>query len=430
VTQRFKMMFFLLACCLMVSVRAEGFGPDKCDKECCQYTSPYGVKVTECSYNELTQVPQNVSPETQILDLRGNKIKYIPKSYLDKFPNLEKLHINYNDLERIDPGTFDNVPKLTYLDMHENEIKTIPAGLFKYNRKLETLKMHELLLESLPTALFDGLYKLETLKLAGNKDELKCDCQLVSQTFLKCSDYSTNTCTFSSKTDVITDIPKTFKCPAKCECYRQNGYFVASCNNRDLTEIPSDLPRNVQKLYLNHNKIEKIDDAALAHLQNLKELSLRGNKLSIITPGMFRGLYRLQKLYLNYNQITSIDATSFEDLMLLDYLDLHGNPLRTLDRKAFEGLQRLRTLDMHNCELETLPEKVFDPLMGLMYMRLEGNLKLQCSCPLIKKFMRMLRPGSYGKCTFQNQSKHIVHYGQQESPDPCVLNFIRDWLKN
>jgi len=428
-------MLFLLACCLMLSVQAEdhlseGFGSDRCDDECCYYTSPYGVKVAECSYNELTQAPQNVHHETQILDLRGNEIKFIPKSYFDRFPELEKLYINYNELERIESGSFDSLSKLTFLDMHENNIKTIPAGLFKNNRKLETLKMHENKLESLPTGLFDGLYKLETLKLGGNEDELKCDCSLVAQTFLKCSDHSSNTCTFSSKADVITEIPATFKCPAECECYRQNGYFVASCNNRDLTEIPNDIPRNVQKLFLNHNKIEKIEEASLAHLQNLKELSLRGNKLSSIEPGMFRGLYRLQKLYLNYNEIKSIAANSFEDLMLLDYLDLHGNPLKDLDRFAFEGLQRLRTLDLHNCELEGLPDKVFDPLMGLMYMRLEGNQKLECSCPLIKKFMRMLRPGSYGKCTFQNQSKHIVHYGQQESPDPCVLNFFMNWLVN
>ena len=85
--------------------------------------------MAECSYNRLTEAPSDVSSETQILDLRGNNIKHIPKHYFDNFPNLIKLYINYNDLEEIEAGSFDKLTKLEYLDMHENEIKKIPGNI-------------------------------------------------------------------------------------------------------------------------------------------------------------------------------------------------------------------------------------------------------------------------------------------------------------
>lgn len=420
------MKMFLLACCLLVAgVRAEF--ETKCDDECCQYTSTQGVKVTECSYNKLTQVPQNLSPQTQILDLRGNNIKHIPPRYFDNLPNIEKLYINYNDLEDISAGLFDALTKLTYLDMHENEIKQIPAGLFKMNKALKTLKMMELLIEGLPSGLYDDLNDLETLKLGGNSDKLKCGCQLVAKTNLKCTRFSTSTCTFTSKTDVIETLPTSFACPQKCKCYKQNGEIVASCSHRDLTEVPQDIPSGVEKLYLNHNDINDVDVDAFKHLQELKVLSLRGNKLTSITAGMFNGLGKLKTIYLNYNEITDIGPSSFKDLKNLDYLDLHGNAVSTIDENAFVGLTRLRTLDMHNNAMVSLPDKIFRPLWGLMYMRWEGNLNLVCTCSLIEKFMTLQRPGSHGKCWFNGVERHIMRWGNQVISDPCMSSWIANW---
>jgi len=421
------MKLLFLASTLLVLVRGEF--KTKCDEECCQYTSAEGVKVTECSYNQLTQVPQNVSPSTQILDLRGNNIKHIPTRYFEQFPDLLKLYINYNDLEDISVGTFDALTKLTFLDMHENEIKEIPAGLFAKNKALETLKMMELLIESLPTGLYDGLNNLKLLKLGGNSDKLKCGCQLVAKTNLKCTKYSVSRCTFTSQTDIIEKLAQSFNCPQKCKCYKQNGDIVASCSNRGLTSVPKDIPSNVQKLYLNHNDITHVGVDAFAELTKLKVLSLRGNKLNSITSGMFNGLSTLKTLYLNYNQITSIGARSFASLQKLDYLDLHGNLIRSLDEEAFVGLARMRTLDMHNNVVVNLPSNIFQPLSGLLYMRWEGNLDLVCTCQLVKKFMKLKKPGSHGKCSFNGVEKHIMAWGNQVISDPCISSWVRNWRK-
>jgi len=411
-------MKLILLACLLVYVCADF--ETRCTDECCQYTSTEGVKVAECSYNKLTQPPRDVSPETQVLDLRGNDIKHIPTDYFHNFPNLLKLHINYNDLETVSPGLFDKLTKLQYLDMHENEIEEIPADLFKHNKALKTLRMMELLIETLPTGLFDHLDNLHTLKLGGNSDKLKCSCDLVKHTKLKCSRFSVSTCTFKAGKDLIQPVARSFLCPKECKCYKQNGDVVVSCSHRGLTEVPSGIPAGTNKLYLNHNEITHVAVNTFAHLTQLKVLSLRGNKLSTITEGTFNGLKQLERLYINYNEITNIGTHSFKDLHNLQYLDLHGNTINSLDEKAFVGLKRLKTLDMHNNAVVSLPSNIFQPLLGLKYMRWEGNLDLVCTCELVMKFMDMQRPGSHGKCSFNGAEKHILRWGNQAIPEPCM----------
>jgi len=439
---------FILVC-VVAYVNAEF--TTRCDDECCQFIGTNNIKTTECAYNKLTQAPQNVSPETQVLSMKGNSIKTFPNGYFDKFTDLRELTISYNELESVDASLFDKLTKLTFLDIHDNEELTqIPAGLFSKNKELVTLKLAELKIDSLPSGLFDGLDKLKALYLDGSQvdasNPLVCSCAMVDKASLlkaACTSMSEESCKFKSSQDVIESVPASYVCPTKCRCSKVNSKIVADCSSQNLKAVPAQIPITTQKLYLNHNDISDVAVDAFKDLVNLEELSLRGNKLPSIRAGAFNGLTNLKKLYVNYNQIPTIPAEAFKELSKLEYLDLHGmSELHVLDENAFVGLASLKTLDMHNTDVISLPEKVFAPLTSLKKMRWEGNHHLACTCSLIEKFGLMDMPGSYGKCWFNGKEKHLKNWGNEAIPEPCqtlvgacppvqnYLKILKELMKN
>nr|AAX77056.1 variable lymphocyte receptor [Lethenteron appendix] len=87
-------------------------------------------------------------------------------------------------------------------------------------------------------------------------------------------------------------------CPSQCSC---SGTAV-DCRSRRLTSVPAGIPTNTEYLYLNSNKITKLE------------------------PGVFDRLVNLQKLWLYSNQLTSLPAGVFDNLKSLTHIYLFNNP--------------------------------------------------------------------------------------------------------
>ncbi|XP_029450941.1 leucine-rich repeat-containing protein 3-like [Rhinatrema bivittatum] len=130
-------------------------------------------------------------------------------------------------------------------------------------------------------------------------------------------------------------------CPEGCNCSAESG--VVRCSNRELKEIPMDIPEDTSVLYLDSNHITTIPD------------------------GAFRELYKLQELYLSNNLIDSISPGAFRELGAgLKLLDLSNNQIRQVGREAF-GKLRAKTRLYNNpwhceCSLQELIETLnLDP---------------------------------------------------------------------
>ncbi|XP_059202922.1 reticulon-4 receptor-like 2 [Centropristis striata] len=134
-------------------------------------------------------------------------------------------------------------------------------------------------------------------------------------------------------------------CPRLCVCYPTP--MTVSCQAQNLTIVPSGVPYDSQRVFLQNNRITE----------------LRADSFGFET----------QVLWLYGNNITWIEAGAFSNLRVLEELDLGDNPLHRLEGGAFRGLEKLQSLHMHRCKLATLPHDLFHKLYSLQFLYLQEN---------------------------------------------------------
>ena len=118
------------------------------------------------------------------------------------------------------------------------------------------------------------------------------------------------------------------RCPEACHCRRQ--LRVVSCIDRQLPNIPVDIPLSVQELYLDKNHLTHLPADSFSGLTNLVVLSLTENYIAGIDPGTFNGLKRLKLLSMRQNTLTLVDERVFQGLDGLTSLDLSQNHLASI----------------------------------------------------------------------------------------------------
>lgn len=139
-------------------------------------------------------------------------------------------------------------------------------------------------------------------------------------------------------------------CPTGCMCTGEKPYFT-SCIDRNLAEVPPDIPQRTEELYL------------------------KGNQIKALNEGAFRDLTSLRRLVFTYNRCESLEANAFVGLMDLIHLDLRWNNIASLPSYAFSGLQSLKTLELDFNDIQTIAESAFIDL-NLTKLGLENNRKL------------------------------------------------------
>ncbi|XP_073935083.1 trophoblast glycoprotein [Castor canadensis] len=108
--------------------------------------------------------------------------------------------------------------------------------------------------------------------------------------------------------------PLSGQCPPPCEC--SEAARTVKCVNRNLTEVPADLPPYVRNLFLTGNQLAVLPAGAFARRPPLAELAT---------------------LNLSGSHLEKVRAGAFEHLPSLRQLDLSHNPLANLSRFAFSG---------------------------------------------------------------------------------------------
>ncbi|XP_042299440.1 trophoblast glycoprotein-like isoform X1 [Sceloporus undulatus] len=213
-------------------------------------------------------------------------------------------------------------------------------------------------------------------------------------------------------------------CPEPCEC--SEAAKTVKCINKNLTEVPPNLPHYVQNLFLtgNHirhlasgtflselrlelssvnlsgNQLEQVDAEAFAGLSSLKRLDLSDNTLIWISPEAFgngssspleelnlrnslynnsrvaaiaellqRGTFlNLTHLYLSDNNLVYLPAGIFSMLPNLRQLDLHNNSLVGLHNVSFWGLRQLQNFNLGDNSLKCLRNSTLVQLRSLPWL--------------------------------------------------------------
>ena len=132
-----------------------------------------------------------------------------------------------------------------------------------------------------------------------------------------------------------------------------DGQFYTNCFSK-LTDVPTDIPSNATKIYLNNNYISNIEPGVFAYNTKCTNLRLNHNKLTEVRSDMWTGLGALEYLSLEHNDIGYIAPSTFADLPSLKGLYLHDNKLTTLPDNIFPPKQMptIEILTLHDNNLK------------------------------------------------------------------------------
>jgi slit protein 2 len=214
------------------------------------------------------------------------------------------------------------------LQLDHNEISCIEADAINGLNRLEIVTLNFNNLTTLPVLPLARLIDLRVLRLHDN--QFVCDCRLLwlakylkSHPFLGLNARCQDGDTFNSK-DItsliddekqcnsmdVDDIDYTCNvpvCPYPCTCF--NG--VVDCKDKDLIEIPRNIPDNTIELRLEKNRILEIPPKIFSHLKKLRRLDISNNLISTIYPDSFAGLKSLNSLILSNNQLVHLPLGLF-----------------------------------------------------------------------------------------------------------------------
>lgn len=104
------------------------------------------------------------------------------------------------------------------------------------------------------------------------------------------------------------------------------GEKYLDCQDRQLTTVMQDWPKDIHHLLLARNKIQVLRDNMFAQFTQLKSLDLQQNDISMMEDGAFTGLSQLTTLLLQHNQLKTASEEVLLPLPRLTYLRLYDNP--------------------------------------------------------------------------------------------------------
>ena len=160
-----------------------------------------------------------------------------------------------------------------------------------------------------------------------------------------------------------------------------------SVNNID--QLPDNFFAEVaslRELNLSNNSLTQLPPAVFANQRHLEVLLLAWNRLNLLPStsmssgdtnasgsGWFDNLVRLVVLDLSHNAIVRIRRHLFKDLYSLQVLRLEWNAIESVEPGSFASLSNLHTLQLANNRLTFIESSYFNGLLVLNQLRLDGN---------------------------------------------------------
>lgn len=135
-------------------------------------------------------------------------------------------------------------------------------------------------------------------------------------------------------------VPSPRLAPQGCYVAEEAGERTFRCSQADLRAVPTGIPNDTRKLYLDANQLASVPAGAFQHLPVLEELDLSHNVLAHVSGAAFQGLAgTLRHLDLSANQLASVPVEAFVGLQI--QVNLSANPWRC-DCALQEVLQQVR----------------------------------------------------------------------------------------
>lgn len=265
------------------------------------------------SYNRINFI--DVTAFSGLTSLKGlwltnNEISYIDPLIFESTRNLELLSLDSNSIREVSSRTFELLPLLTNLTLNGNRITTWSSTFHESNQALEVLRLDQNEISSLSGDVFSNLPHLKVLRVGNLIDELPTFIGLNSLEELYLNDNKLKAVSANSFTNLVN--------------LRKLDLSFNNIESVNFMLASTVLLPNLDILDLAFNNISEIPDGTFRMLSNLTDLSLRRNKIELLTAESIRPIAQIRKLDVSYNQITRIEKNFFSGVTNLTFLSL-GN---------------------------------------------------------------------------------------------------------
>lgn len=135
-----------------------------------------GKQTVECLDHQLINIPENIDPSTQVLDMSGSNLQILAGETFRRAEllNLQKLYLRNCRLGQIDEKAFDGLTNLIELDLSHNLLTSIPATSFQHITSLRDLTLASNPIQKIESHAFGNILSLSKLDLS------RCDLQSIS----------------------------------------------------------------------------------------------------------------------------------------------------------------------------------------------------------------------------------------------------------
>lgn len=264
------------------------------------------------------------------LNLEKNFIRHLPPGAF-KGTGIVHLVLAFNAIERIHVNAFDGITDtLEYLDLERNELSAVPGAI-------------------------KSLHKLKYLYLTSNNI-----CQL------------SNLPEFSGNLRVLSLSGNNFSVIPVNALRNFNDLSYLNMGYNTITEIPENIftiwGSQLQTILLRNNKITHLHLGSFNGLDQIKEISLSFNDITITNPYVFENVSQTLKiLELSFavfpaRSLESIDPLeALSPLTELMWLGLDNNNLKALSNESFAGMKELSYINLGFNHLKNIPQGLFIP---------------------------------------------------------------------
>ncbi|XP_053190532.1 leucine-rich repeat and immunoglobulin-like domain-containing nogo receptor-interacting protein 1 [Scomber japonicus] len=402
---------YLLAAGLALTSETRRLCPHSCR---CNTT----VLELNCSYGQLTTVPDGLPQDTKLLNLTHNIIKTLVHEQFQTLTHLLDLDLSDNFLAIIEVEAFLGLHSLLTLRLAHNHLKIIPVGAFAGLSKLQLLDISDNKILVVLDFTFHDLASLQFIKAEENDLVFISHQAFTGLTSLQ--ELHLDACNLTAvPTEALTQLSGL-----------RSFYF----HRLGLNSLPNYSFRHLvrlKELFISHCPwLETLSGNSLFGL-NLTSLTITHCNLSTVPYIPLHHLVYLVYLDLSFNPITYIHAM-LGDLLRLQEFHLVGGSLLRIELGAFRGLARFRLLNVSRNLLTTLEKRVFHSLDTLESLGLDNN-PLACDCRLlwvVRKRLYLDFGGYPPTCTtsVQLQGWNFLDFSEAELPglltcrQPRILN--------
>lgn len=191
----FKQFFYCILLSMILFKMIDARGTEGSCPNVCACKWKGGKQTVECIDRSLIQIPTDIDPSSQVLDMSGNNLQILKREafVIAGLHNLQKVYLRNCRLGQIDDDAFKGLTNLVELDLSQNLLTSIPSATlsqikslrdlnfasnpiqkiesnsFSTVTSLNKLDLSHCELQMIAPQAFKGLNLLHTLKLNGNK---------------------------------------------------------------------------------------------------------------------------------------------------------------------------------------------------------------------------------------------------------------------